>query len=154
MYPTLLILHSWFRWLVLLSLAYALWRALKGWQSKKAFTQLDDGIRHWTATIAHIQLVIGFMLYLQSPVVKFFYSRPGNAAGHTETLFFSVIHFLLMLIAVTVITIGSALAKRKTNDPEKFTTMLLWFGLGLLIIFIAIPWPFSPLAARSYLKPF
>lgn len=154
MYSTLLILHSWFRWLVLLSLLVAICRSLKGLYSKTPFTKTDDRVRHWTATIAHIQLVIGFTLYLQSPVIKFFFSNPKGAAGHTETLFFSVIHFLLMLTAITVVTIGSALAKRKTSDREKFQTMLLWFCLGLIIIFIAIPWPFSPLANRSYLKPF
>jgi hypothetical protein len=59
-----------------------------------------------------------------------------------------------MLAAITIITIGSALAKRKQSDPEKFKTMLLWFAPGLLIIFLAIPWPFSPLANRPYFKSF
>jgi len=57
-----------------------------------------------------------------------------------------------MLTAIVIITIGSALAKRKKTDKEKFKTMLVWFSAALLIIFIAIPWPFSPLANRPYIR--
>jgi hypothetical protein len=57
-----------------------------------------------------------------------------------------------MLIAIVLITIGSAVAKLKTVQENKFKTMLIWFSIALVIIFIAIPWPFSPLANRPYLR--
>jgi hypothetical protein len=154
MYSTLLVLHSLFRWLVLLSLLYSMYRAYRGLSRKTTFTKTDDRWRHWTATIAHIQLVTGFTIYLKSPVVKFFFSNIREASAHLETLFFGAIHTLFMLAAITLITIGSALAKRRQSDPEKFKTMLTWFALGLFLIFLAIPWPFSPLANRSYFKSF
>ncbi len=147
-------LHSLFRWLVLASLLYAIFRAYKGYRSGAVFGRADNSIRHWTATIAHIQLIIGFTVYLKSPVVKFFFSNMRVASAHTETLFFGALHILLMLAAITLITMGSAMAKRKTADREKFKTMLLWFSLALFIIFLAIPWPFSPLAQRPYLRSF
>jgi len=50
-----------------------------------------------------------------------------------------------MLVAITVITIGSALAKIKPTVKEKFKTILIWFTVALLIIFMAITWPFFPL---------
>jgi hypothetical protein len=59
-----------------------------------------------------------------------------------------------MFVAIVLITIGSAKAKRKSNDTQKFKTMLIWFSIALLIIFIAIPWPFSPLANRPYIRTF
>ena len=154
MYSTLTVLHSLFRWLVLASLLYALYRSVSGLRGRSSFTKADERLRHWTATIAHIQLIIGFTLYLQSPIVRFFLSDPKQASQHLETLFFGLLHILLMLTAITLITIGSALAKRKTSDHEKFKTLLTWFGIGLLIIFLAIPWPFSPLAQRPYFKNF
>lgn len=153
MYSTLLVLHSLFRWLVLASLLYAIYRSAEGLRKNKAFTKADDRWRHWTATIAHIQLLIGFTIYLKSPVVKFFFSNLREASAHLETLFFGAIHILLMLAAITIITIGSALAMRRQGAPEKYKTMLRWFALALLIIFLAIPWPFSPLASRPYIKP-
>ncbi|GAA4339005.1 hypothetical protein GCM10023149_49420 [Mucilaginibacter gynuensis] len=59
-----------------------------------------------------------------------------------------------MTVAIILITIGSSAAKRKTTDIAKFKTMTVFFLLALLIIFMAIPWPFSPLANRPYLRSF
>ena len=71
-----------------------------------------------------------------------------------DLTFFGLIHILFMLTAIVIITIGSALAKRKPTDSEKFKTMLLWFSLALMLIFVAIPWPFSPLANRPYFRSY
>lgn len=153
MYPTLLFLHAIFRWLVLLSLIYALVRAIQGYRSGRSFTKTDDSIRHWTATIAHVQLLIGIILYTQSPLVSYYFgtSRKEELA---EPFFFSIIHIALMLLAIVGITLGSSIAKRKTTANGKFGTQVVWFALALLLIFIAIPWPFSPLASRPYFRSF
>lgn len=153
MYSTLLFLHSITRWLVVVSLLYAVYRAYKGYVSKSPFSKTDDTVRHLTATIAHIQLIIGILIYTQSPLVKYFWSDFKEATQNIDTLFFGLLHLLLMLVAITVITIGSALAKRKTTDREKFKTMLSWFLVAFIIILLAIPWPFSPLAGRPYFRP-
>jgi thiosulfate reductase cytochrome b subunit len=154
MYPYLLVFHSLFRWLVLASLLFAIYKAYTGYFHNRPFTKSDNAIRHWTATIAHIQLITGIILYIKSPVVQYFWSNPGEAFHYSDTAFFGLYHFILMLTSVMVVTIGSALAKRKPADREKFKIMLIWFGIALFIIFIAIPWPFSPFANRPYLRPF
>lgn len=152
MYPVFLFLHSIFRWLVLLSLLLVIYRAWKGYATEAIYTKTEDSVRHWTATISHIQLIIGFTLYLVSPLVEYFLGHSGASHGLDEFLFFGVVHIALMLIAIVVITIGSSLAKRRKTDPEKFKTQLLWFSVGLLLILLAIPWPFSPLAQRPYFR--
>ena len=154
MYSTLLFFHSGFRWLVLASLLTALFRAYTGYTSSRPFTKTDNSIRHWAATISHIQLTIGFTLYFISPIVKYFLAQKREAIQHLDIAFFGIIHISMMLIAVVIITIGSASAKRKPTDKEKFKTMLLWFSAALLLIFLAIPWPFSPLANRPYFRAF
>jgi uncharacterized Tic20 family protein len=140
------------RWLVIVSLLYAVGTAFSGYHSGRTFTKTDNAIRHWTATIAHIQLLIGFVLYFISPLVAYFLDHPKEAMQVREFTFFGIVHIGLMIVAVILITIGSALAKRRTTDREKFRTMLIWFLIGLLIILVAIPWPFSPLAARPYFR--
>jgi hypothetical protein len=150
MYESLLIVHSLFRWLVVLSLGYSIYRAWLGRRTLLPFTKTDNALRHWTATIAHTQLLIGMVLYSQSPMVKYFNSGSGNMQG--EPVFFGLIHILLMLVAVVIITVGSANAKRKTTDSDKFATMLTYFSIAAAIIFIAIPWPFSPLAHRPLIR--
>lgn len=152
MYQTLTFYHSILRWLVLASLLYSIFRAYKGYTSHTVFNKTDNLTRHWTATIAHIQLVIGIILYTQSPIIKYFWTNFNDAIHHIDTAFFGLIHIALMLNAIILITIGSALSKRKETDKEKFKTMLFGFLASLIIIFIAIPWPFSPFANRPYFR--
>ncbi len=152
MYQTLTFLHSLFRWLVVLSLAYSIFRAFKGYFFDRKFSKTDDSVRHWTATIAHTQLILGITLYSQSPIIKYFWKNFNEAKESFDLLFFGIIHIFLMLFSIILITIGSAVSKRKTTDKEKFKTMLIYFIIALLIIFIAIPWPFSPFANRPYFR--
>ncbi|WP_404985866.1 hypothetical protein ACI513_01655 [Chryseobacterium sp. M5] len=152
MYQTLTFLHSIFRWLVLLSLLYSIFIAYKGYFSNKEFTKTDDFVRHSTAAIAHIQLVLGITLYSQSPIIKYFWNNFNEAKESFDLLFFGLIHIFLMLLSIILIMIGSSISKRKTADKEKFKTMLIYFLIALVVIFIAIPWPFSPLANRPYFR--
>jgi hypothetical protein len=152
MYQTLIFYHSIFRWLVLGILLFAIYRAYKGYTSKSQFSKTDNAIRHWTATLAHVQLIIGIILYTQSPIIKYFWNNFNEAIHNSDATFFGLLHIILMLTAIIFITVGSALAKRKTTDNEKFKTMLVWFSVSLIIIFIAIPWPFSPFVNRPYFR--
>lgn len=152
MYQTLIFLHSITRWLVLVSVAFSIFRSCKGYFNNQKFSGNDNTLRHWTATIAHFQLILGIILYSQSPLVTYFWKNFRVAKESLDLLFFGLIHMILMLFSITLITVGSALAKRKVSDKEKFTTILLYYGIALVIIFIAIPWPFSPLANRPYLR--
>ncbi|WP_346237459.1 hypothetical protein ABDK00_000070 [Niabella insulamsoli] len=154
MYAYLLSLHSLMRWLVLLSLVVTIVRAYSAWRSGLVFTPFDNALRHWTATIAHIQLLIGLWLYLISPIVDYFLHNYTTAVHLREIRFFGMEHGLMMLIAIGVITVGSAKAKRKRTDAEKFKTIAIWFSVALLIIFISIPWAFSPLVSRPHFRPF
>ncbi|SHH34952.1 hypothetical protein SAMN04488109_3811 [Chryseolinea serpens] len=153
MYAFVLWFHSLFRWAVLTGLLYALYRAYRGYRLQLDFTNHDESVRHWTATLAHIQLTAGFYLYLISPFVKAYFSA-NPSADSTEGTFFGWIHITCMLVAVVMITVGSAWTKRKVSSRDKFRTMLGWFGVGLLVILLAVPWPFLPWAHRPYIRPF
>ena len=152
MYTPLLLLHSFTRWGVLLSLVYAIFRAYRGYTLKSPFTKRETAVRYWTVTIAHIQFVIGMVLYFQSPVIHYFHNHFSEAVQGTNTAFFGIFHPLLMLTAIAVLTIGASLAKRSPSDPGKFKTLLLWFSAALLLLFISIPWPFSPFATRPFFR--
>ena len=150
MHTALLLIHSLLRWLVVASLLYAIFRAYKGLANGTPFSKSDNAVRHWTATLTHIQFMIGYTLYFISPLIKAFFANKSEGLHNADLTFFSIIHILLMTTAVVVITIGSARAKRKEHSRDKYKTMLGWFAAGTLIIFIAIPWPFSPLAKRPW----
>jgi drug/metabolite transporter (DMT)-like permease len=85
------------------------------------------------------------------------FKEPGSEYRRDQVLsydftFFSLIHIALMFAAIIVLTVGSAMAKRQGSDRQKFRTMLMWFIFALVIILIAIPWPFSPLAKRPLIR--
>lgn len=154
MYPVLLASHSLVRWLVLVSLLYAIIRAYQGWRSKGKFTAMDNSVRHWTATIAHIQFLLGVGLYFISPIVDYFLHHFQDALHQREIRFFGMEHSVMMFLAVAVISIGSGKAKREIKDAGKFKIMAIWFAVGLLIILSSVPWPFSPFTSRPYFRPF
>ncbi|WP_299533206.1 hypothetical protein [Ulvibacterium sp.] len=136
----------------MLSLLFSIGVAYDGYRNKKRFTKSADTLRHWTATIAHIQLIVGFILYFKSPIISFFYSNYELVSESWNTIFFAVVHFAIMLIGIVILTIASAMAKRKPSDELKFKTMLVWYSVSLILIVIAIPWPFSPLSERPLIR--
>ncbi len=154
MYPALLATHSLFRWFVLASLLFALYRAYWGWLTNQSFSKFDNTVRHTTATIAHIQLILGLWLYFISPIVDYFLHHFKAAIHQREHRFFGMEHSLMMFIGIVVITIGSMKAKRQPADKQKFKTIAIWFTIALLIILSSIPWTFSPLVSRPYFRGF
>jgi cytochrome b561 len=154
MYSTVLSLHSLIRWFVLAGLLFAIFRAYSGWLLKKRFSRLDNSVRRWTTAATHIQLVFGLWLYFISPIIDYFLHNYKDAVHEREIRFFGMEHSFMMITAIVIITIGSAKAKRKKTDNEKFKTMAIWFTVGLLIILTSVPWAFSPLTSRPYFRSF
>lgn len=138
MHQTLLFFHSFFRWFVLLGLLASIYRAFTGYRKVSVFSRTDHQVRHWTATMAHVQLMLGMMLYFTGP---------------PKPMFFSSVHLPMMITSIVLITLGSAFSKRKLQDQDKYKTILIWYGIALLLILAAIPWPFSPLAQRPFIRP-
>jgi len=154
MYLTLLALHSLVRWLVLASLLFAIIWAYRGWILKKEFSAFDNSVRHITATIAYVQLVLGLWLYFISPVVSYFLHHFSEAVHERQIRFFGMEHITMMLTGIALITIGSVKAKRKNTAKEKFRTMAIWLTVALLVILSSIPWSFSPLISRPSFRSF
>ena len=148
-FSILLHAHSGFRWLLLIILLVAIYKAFTGYTANKPFTKSDNTIRLLTVIFTHLQLIIGLILYIQSPLVKLFWENPGSAITQEAPMFFGLFHFVFMLLAVVFITIGSAKTKKKNSDKEKFKTMRNWFLAALIIILLAIPWPYLPSAGRT-----
>jgi hypothetical protein len=154
MYAFILALHSLIRWFVLASLLFALYRTYAGWLGNKVYSKFDDRVRVITATIAHIQLTVGLWLYFISPIANYFISHFKEAVHERQIRFFGMEHITMMLIGITLITIASAKAKRKTTDHEEFKTMAIWLTIALLVILSSIPWSFSPLISRPLFRAF
>jgi hypothetical protein len=154
MHNFLLVFHSLWRWLVLFSLIIAICKSFVGWRNKSEFTKIDNLIRHNTATIAHVQLLLGIWLYFVSPIVAYFLANFKTAIHLREIRFFGMEHISVMITAIVMLTIGSIKAKRKVDGQSKFKTIFIWFGIAFLLILSSIPWAFSPLISRPYFRWF
>lgn len=129
--------HSGLRWVVLGLLVYAILNAFSK-KGKQTFSAQDAKINSFTTMFSHIQLLLGLAMYFTSAKVVFSDGWMKNASQR----FYGMEHLLLMLLAIVLITIGSAKAKRAATDEEKFKKTYLFFGLGLILILAGIPWPF------------
>jgi hypothetical protein len=142
------------RWLVLASLFYSVFVALRGWICNKPFSSNTNRLRHVTATIAHIQLLLGCFLYVISPLMTYFRSNFTEAVHQRELRFFGMEHSAMMLLSIALISVGSIKTKKELEHRKKHRSMFLWYGLSLLLILSSIPWGFGPFVARPFLRHF
>src|SRR5690606_29120863 len=116
----------------------SIFRAARGYYWNKRFTKTDNLTRHWTATIAHVQLMVGMTLYFQSPLVKYFLRNFKTAKESIELLYFGLIHSVVMLLAIVLLTLGSSLARRQSIDRDKlrplFTCYTAAFSVHMLVV--------------------
>jgi hypothetical protein len=138
------------RWLILIVLLWAVFTGWEGRTFKRPFRVSDRIAASAASVLSQIQLLLGFWLYMESPVVKGFWDE--RSFQWNDSLFFALVHIGLMTTAIVLITIGSALAKKAPEDRQKFNMVFTYYGIALLIILLAIPWPFSPLAQRPLLR--
>jgi hypothetical protein len=64
--------------------------------------------------------------------------------------FFVVEHLTAMLIAIILIHIGKAQARKKIGDAAKHQRTAIYYGIALLLILISIPWPFRHVGVGSH----
>jgi cation transport ATPase len=136
-------IHSILRYVLLVFLVISIFKSFKGWFGKKQYLPGDKKAALFTLISAHLQLVIGLLLYFISPNVKAGLADMGAAMKDAGLRFWAVEHIGMMLAAIVLITLGYSLAKRGKNDEIKHKRVALFFLLALILIFLAIPWPWS-----------
>jgi len=133
-------IHSYWAYLVVLMLLFAVFNAIMGLSKKREFTDKDVRIGLFTLIVSHLQLLIGLGWYFMSPAYKALKTNSAEVMGNSASRLLAVEHPLMMLIAIVLITIGWSKHKKKTEDAAKFKTFALFYGLALLFILSRIPW--------------
>ena len=142
MYSLLLFLHSWLRWIVLLAGVFALIRAIAGTNGSRPWTAADGKAGLYFITSLDLQFLIGLLLYLFfSPTVQAAFGNIGAAMRNSEYRFFVVEHFAGMLIAIALAHVGRVRSRKASTDAGRFKSAAIFYGLALLIMLAAIPWP-------------
>lgn len=135
-------LHSWFAYLVLAILAVIFVYVLINYFQNKPFTETVRKSALAGLIVAHIQLLVGLVLYFISPMGIANFS--GEAMGDSMARLLMLEHPLTMIIGIVLITVGYSKAKNGTEDADRYKKILIYYGLGLLLILIRIPWSVWP----------
>jgi hypothetical protein len=143
MYSPLLLLHSWLRWMVLLTGLFAVIRAIGGTNGNRRWTPADAKPGLYFIASVDLQFLIGLALYLFfSPTVQVAFGNIGAAMRNPEYRFFVVEHAVGMFIAIALAHVGRAQSKQATrSDAARFKSAAIFYGLSLLIMLASIPWP-------------
>lgn len=136
MYEFIQKFHSGWAYLALVLLLVAVLNSASGFFSKREFTTKDRKISLFGLIAAHIQLLVGLILYFVSPLGHALLGEMKDAAVRLTSLE----HPLINIIALVLITIGWSKHKKQTESNAKFKSILVFFGLGLLLVLSRIPW--------------
>lgn len=147
-FSPILNVHSWLRWGVLLVLLLSIIRSYQGWIFHKTIEQKDRGLNKLTLALLYTQFSLGIYLYFNSPMVNYFLHNFKESVPNTQLRFFGMEHITAMSLSILLISVGSYRAFRKTTDQKKFKCLALYLSLAFVIIFLSIPWSFSPFTAR------
>jgi len=139
-----LTLHSWVRWLVILTGLVAFGRAAAGASGRKPWRPSDDRAGFWFVMALDIQLLLGLLLYLFfSPVTHVAFADFGAAMKNSALRFWAVEHVAGMIVGVALAHVGRV-RTRKTDSLRRHRVAAIFFGLALVAILASIPWPGTP----------
>jgi len=130
-------MHSGLRWVVLFLLIFAIFNAISG-KKRGSYVKKDKLINLFTMISLHTQLLIGLVLYFLSDKVSF------TKGWMKEPLlrFYGMEHFLMMMIAIVLVTIGRKKAEKLEDVASKHKKIVTFYSIALILILVAIPWPF------------
>lgn len=143
MHTALVYLHNILRWLILILLVVALVRSLTGMTGKKPFTNADKKTGLFLMTTAHIQFLLGLILWFTGPWGFKLLQSIGFSAAMKDPVarFWIMEHNVGMIIAVALITIGRGVAKKPIDDTTKHKRTFWLFFIALIIILASVPGP-------------
>ena len=138
MSTTVLLIHSWLRWVALIAGVGA---------TLSAMIDRGDGSRaeRWGLALMmslDLQMLIGLLLYFAlSPFTAVAMQDFGAAMKDPGLRFFAVEHVTMMLAAVILVHVGRVLARNAGSPAARRTRMFVCFGLATILMIVAIPWP-------------
>lgn len=138
MYTGLLHLHHWMPFLWLLLMLVVLVQNFLVWKSDRNYTASLARQNKITLILTHIQVTVGLIMLFGFHTDMF--SDMGTLMSDAALRFKYVEHPTTMLIGAILITVGNAKSKRAESDADKAKSVVLWFGLGLVLIALRFPW--------------
>jgi hypothetical protein len=145
MYLTVLLLHSWLRWVVIVIALLVVVRAVSGIGSKRPWNAADErGAKLFTITL-DIQLLLGLLMYFAlSPITREAMRDFGAAMKIPGMRFYAAEHVFGMLVAIALAHRGLARVRSIQDPVRKHRVAAVFFILALLALLVSTPWPGMP----------
>jgi hypothetical protein len=141
-YATVLVLHSWLRWVVVLTGAALCARAVFATVRRRPWQPWDRRLALAFVSALDAQLLLGLLLYFfLSPITPRSFGDLRTFMPISPLRFFAIEHPFGMLLALIAAHVGWARSKRAPTDPVRWRQILVGSVLALLAILISIPWP-------------
>jgi hypothetical protein len=120
---TLITIHSWVRWLVLVALIGAV---AIGWVRYRSSAAWDANPYRIAVMVVDVQVLLGILIWLFD-------------SGWNDTFFFKVIHPVFMLVALGVAHTALIMGRKRADARAH---LVVGGGLlaSLVLIVLAIPW--------------
>ncbi len=140
MYGTVLLIHSWIRWIAIVAGVGATFAAARN--QVQGPQSLADRWGLAAMMALDIQMLIGLILYLAlSPFTARALEDFSMAMRTPQLRFWAVEHVSSMLAAVILAHVGRVLARKAATPAAKRTRLLVCFGLATVLMILATPWP-------------
>ena len=137
--------HSYWAYLVLIVLAFAVLKAFFGFLSKKEYTSKMFQLALLTLIVTHIQFLIAIVLYFTSSRFSLWADVGISEVMKTSVhRLYLVEHPFVNILAIAIITIGYSKHKRKRLSNSKFKTLSISYLIAFVLILSRIPWDVWP----------
>ena len=143
MYTVVLLIHSWIRWIALVAVVGTALAAVRNQVEGERSTADRWGLL--AMMMLDIQMLLGLLLYLVlSPFTTQAMQDFSAAMQNPGLRFWAVEHAASMFGAVVLAHVGRVLTQKARTAASKRTRVLVCFGLAMVLILLAMPWPGTP----------
>jgi hypothetical protein len=108
------------------------------WKSDRDFTPSLVRQNKIAIMLTHIQVLVGLVMLFGFHLDQF--SEMGTLMKDSALRFKFIEHPVTMLIGAVLVTVGSAKSKRGSDDASKSKAIVIWFGIGFLLMLSRLPW--------------
>ncbi|HEX4049515.1 MAG TPA: hypothetical protein VHY19_01360 [Steroidobacteraceae bacterium] len=141
LYRWVLVAHSDWRWVVLVSGLATLVSAISGLSGERSWPAGGARSARFFGVALDIQVLLGLAMYLiLSPLTTV-------ALAHTTTRlpsFFTIFHPAIMFGAFIAVHVSAVLVRRARSDAGYHRRALIFFGITWLLVLGGVPWGMRP----------
>tara|TARA_B100001093_G_scaffold519801_1_gene610566 strand:+ start:15025 stop:15459 length:435 start_codon:yes stop_codon:yes gene_type:complete len=140
MYIGLKHLHSFLPYLLLTMLLFAFVSSVIAYRGQHPHSEGHRKNGLIVLILAHIQFLIGGILYFVSPMSTSGLNNLGAATKDPILRLYTLEHPLMMILAIVLITTAYSKSKKDVSSHLKHKIKSIYFGLALVLILSRIPW--------------